>query len=76
MLDSKGIATAPETRPTSAFQHVFQVTNYVVGAGISIGDTYDGLWRALICPCLVIVTTTACRDKRCAGTRFSFLVSM
>lgn len=42
MLDSKGIATAPETRPTSAFQHVFQVTNYVVGAGISIGDTYDG----------------------------------
>jgi hypothetical protein len=42
MLDSKGIATAPETCPTSAFQHVFQVTNYVVGAGTSIGDTYDG----------------------------------
>lgn len=22
-----------------------------------------GLWRALICLCLVIVTTTACRDS-------------
>ncbi|KAF3388716.1 hypothetical protein F1880_004348 [Penicillium rolfsii] len=42
MLNSKGIATAPETCPTSAFQHVLQVTNYVVGAGISIGDTCDG----------------------------------